>query len=190
MTVPEAPPETAPAVDAIFSRYTAMLLGTLSDRPWLEVMNEQLSALHRLVDGVSEEVLRTPEAPGKWSVLQVVAHLSDSELVQGYRTRMVLAHDAPEIQAYDQDRWATRLGYETERSSDVLEDLRAMRTRNLRLWSRLTPDELSRYGVHNERGRESLLFMLKLAAGHDLHHLRQARRILDTVGRGGGSQET
>lgn len=175
-------PETASAVDATFSRYTSMLLETLGDRPWLEVMKAQLPSLHQLVDGVPDDVLRTPEAPGKWSVLQVIAHLSDSELVQGYRTRMVLAHDAPELQAYDQDLWATRLRYSAESVTDVVEDLRALRTRNLRLWSRLAPDELSRYGMHRERGRESLHYMLRLAAGHDLHHLRQIGRILRAVG--------
>ena len=182
-------PETLPPVDPVFTRYTTMLLETLGDRPWLEVMSEQLSSLHRLVDGVSEDVLRTAEAPGKWSVVQVVAHLADSELVQGYRSRMVLAHEGPELQAYDQDRWAAGLRYENERMSDVLEDLRAMRTRNLRLWGRLTPEELSRYGVHRERGRESLLFMLKLTAGHDLHHLRQVRRVLG-IETGDGRRET
>jgi uncharacterized damage-inducible protein DinB len=173
-------PDTATVIDPAVSRYTATLLETLGDRPWFDVMSEQLTAIHQMVDGLPEEVVRARPAPGKWSVVEVIAHLADSELVMGYRTRMVLAHDAPELQAYDQALWATRLGYASEKIADVLEDLRALRARNLRLWGRLTPDELSRYGIHRERGRESILYMLQLVAGHDLHHLGQMRRILGT----------
>jgi hypothetical protein len=45
------------------------------------------------------------------------------------------------------------------------------------IWSRLTPAELLRVGLHGERGEESLDRMRRLYAGHDILHLRQLERI-------------
>ena len=42
----------------------------------------------------------------------------------------------------------------------------------------LSADELARAGVHQERGRERIDYILALTAGHDLLHLRQIRRIM------------
>jgi hypothetical protein len=54
-------------------------------------------------------VLRRPEAPGEWSVAEVLQHLADSDLITGYRIRLMLAQDNPPIPGYDQDAWARRL---------------------------------------------------------------------------------
>ena len=42
---------------------------------------------------------------------EVVQHLADSELVFGFRLRMVMAHDRPQLMGYDQDLWASQLHY-------------------------------------------------------------------------------
>jgi uncharacterized damage-inducible protein DinB len=125
--------------------------------------------------------LRRPEAPGKWSIVAVVAHLADSELVWAYRVRMVLAHDRPQIVGYDQDLWAERFQYEEADLDDALRRFRTLREADLALVRSLTPALLQRVGLHSERGEESLSHMVRLYAGHDLVHLRQIERIRSVV---------
>src|SRR5215207_5335293 len=55
-------------------------------------------------------LLRVRPEPGEWSVVELVAHLADSELISSARARWVLAEDEPDIVAYDQDAWVSRLG--------------------------------------------------------------------------------
>jgi len=166
-----------------FQAYVNSLLQALGSREPLAVMAETPEALRRTVAELSREQDGTPERPGKWSVRQVVQHLADSELVGGFRFRMVLAHDAPELPAYDQDLWADRLRYQDSELATALEDFAMLRALILRVLRRATPEDLkNRVMRHAERGDEPLGYMLRLYAGHDLVHLAQIRRIRQAIG--------
>ena len=163
---------------AAASGYVRALLDLLGPRDPLEVMAELLPWLEARLSGVPEPALRRPEAPGKWSVAHVVQHLADSDLVAGYRIRMVVAENSPPLQGYDQDQWAEVFQYDKVPLDAALDQLRSLRIANLRLWSRLTPDQLQRVGIHGERGPESAGHILRLMGAHDLVHRRQIDRIL------------
>lgn len=158
--------------------YTKALLAVLGDADPLTVQNELVPALEKLVHGLSEVDARRPEAPGKWSVLQVLQHLVDTETVYSFRVRMILAHDSPDLQGYDQDRWAERLRYHDATVAESLAEIRTLRKRNLRLFHALTPAELDRVGLHSERGPESVRHIMRMIAAHDLVHRRQVERIV------------
>ncbi len=127
--------------------------------------------------GVDERELATPESPGKWSMRHVARHLADSEIVWGWRLRLVLGQDRPRITGYDQDAWAAGLHYDTADVGESIEEFTVMRRSNLRLLSQATPQDLTRVGVHSERGEESVAHMIRMYAGHDLLHLQQVARI-------------
>ncbi len=162
--------------------YTLAVLDLLGERDPLEVLRETEDALRGVLDGLTDEERTRPEAPGKWSVRHVIQHLADSELVWGYRLRMVLAHDRPTLHGYDQDRWAERLRYDTVDADQALRDFAVLRDRNLRLLAQLADSDLERVGVHGERGEESVAHMIRLYAGHDLLHLRQIDRVRRGMG--------
>ncbi len=161
--------------------YAQGLLKRLGDREPLAAMEVLGAGVRNAFDGVPERAMRQAEAPGKWSMIEVAQHLADSEIVVGFRLRMILSHDRPEVTAYDQDLWADRLRYREARLAEVLEQLEALRAANLRIARRLTGEELRRVGVHAERGEESVGYLLRLVAGHDLVHLDQLARIRRAV---------
>ncbi len=163
-------------------QYTAAILDLLGDRDPMTVLRQTSAKLAERTKGLSRDQIRKPEAPGKWSVVAVLQHLADSDLVLGYRLRMVLAHDRPRISGYDQDLWATRLHYDEVDPALALEQFRVLREATLRLLERASPDDLDRVMVHAERGEESVKLMLRLYAGHDLLHLRQIDRIRAAIG--------
>jgi hypothetical protein len=157
--------------------YVTAILELLGDRDPMTVLRATPSALRQAIDGLSIEQLRTPERPGKWSIVHVLQHLADSDLVWGWRLRLVLAQDRPPLTGYDQDLWASRLHYEDSDPAMSLATFDALRRANLWLLERATPEDLERVGVHVERGEESLAHHCRLYAGHDLLHLNQIARI-------------
>jgi hypothetical protein len=168
----------AATASAAAAGYVRALLDLLGAQDPLAVMGEQVAWLERRTSRLDEAALRRPEAPGKWSVVHVIQHLADAELVTSFRARMVLAEAQPQLQSYDQDRWASVLRYAEVPLDLALAQLRGLRNANLRLWRTLTPEQRARAGLHSERGLESVDLMIQMMAGHDLVHRRQIDRIL------------
>jgi len=163
--------------------YVRALLDLLGSRDPLEVQEELLPWLRVRLSSLDDATLRRPERPGKWSVIEVVQHLADAELVMGFRIRMALATDRPALQGYDQDLWVQELRYREVPLQTALHQLAGVRDGNLTLARSLAPAQLQRVGIHSERGEESVGLMLRLMAGHDLVHRRQIDRILEPAAR-------
>jgi len=174
MSVFSNPASSTPSETAA---YVAALLGLLGDKDPVLVLQQTPAALEELLAPLPPEIVAKPEAPGKWGIREVIQHLADSELVGGFRLRMVMSHDRPALAGYDQDLWASRLRYQEADLRDALEQFTTLRRANLRIWQNLGPADLARVGVHGERGEESLEHIRRLYAAHDLLHLRQVERI-------------
>ena len=162
--------------------YRDALLDLLGDRDPLDVQEELIPFVrHRLrVDDAS--LLRRPEAPGKWSVLEVVGHLADTELVHRWRMRKAVAEPGSRYAAYDQDAWADRLGYREAEVPTALGELELLRAANLRWLRGLDDAAWESEAIHPERGSESVRTTVRLIAAHDIVHRRQIDRILEAVG--------
>ena len=161
--------------------YTAAVLELLGTRDPTDVLERTPDAVRGAIAGVSDARLSEPESPGKWSLRHVVQHLADSDLVWGYRVRLVLAQERPPLTGYDQDLWSDRLHYDRLPIDEALDRFTVLRRSNLRLLANATPDDLQRVGVHAERGEESVGHIIRMYAGHDLLHLRQLARIREAV---------
>ena len=121
--------------------------------------------------------MRRP-APDKWSVAEIVAHLADAELASSWRIRQILSKNAVPIQAYDQDVWAKTFDYAHRDPRQSLANFRTLREANVALLKSVPRKLWDNYGVHEERGNESISHIVRMVAGHDLNHLQQVQRIL------------
>ena len=162
--------------------YVHAVLELLGDLDPVEVLSGLRSALEHCIKGVWEDHLIKPEAEGKWSMMDTVLHLLDSEVVLGTRLRSILAEDRPTLTGYDQDLWSSSLNYDKAEFDNTLRALFGLRRFHVRLIQSLTPEQLERVGVHYSGHREeSLQKMIRLYAGHDMVHLRQLERIREAV---------
>ena len=137
--------------------------------------------LARLVEGLSSEQLSRRPAVDKWSIRELVAHLADDELVGGYRIRLILSSPGSEIQAFDQDVWSRTGRYDQADVNLSLQIYGLLRKANLVLLHSLSPEEWDLFGVHAERGAESIRDIAMYYAGHDLNHFAQIEAIRSGV---------
>jgi len=182
MTMASPDPVAAP------SEYQRLMLSLVGQDDPASVQEETPGAVHAMVATAAGDLRRRPAA-GEWSVLELVGHLGDAELVMAARYRWVLAHEEPPISAYDQDRWVDRLRHNEEDPRDLLALFEALRRANLALWRNASSSARQRVGIHSERGRESLDLMFRMIAGHDRFHLAQMDRTLTTIRVGASSAQ-
>jgi hypothetical protein len=160
--------------------YIQRMLGNTKGLDPLKVEAGTAKKLERLIEGVPASKLRKRPAPGKWSVAEILAHLADSEIVRGWRMRQILGAPGTPIQAFDQDTWAAACHYEKRDARKSLEQFRVLREANLALLKSLTKEQWKHHGMHAERGVETIEHINCMMAGHDINHLGQVERILET----------
>ena len=163
------------------SPYVTETLALLGDQDPLAILTETPAWISGRVRGLPAATLRTPEAPGKWSLTEVFAHITDAEIAFGWRMRIMLTQENPPLPGFDQGKWLTRFDYANADPTQALHTFIALRTWNLNVWRSVAPEDLARMGMHAERGPESIDRVRRMTAGHDLRHRRQIDRILKVV---------
>ena len=171
-------PSSEDKMNETAQQYTQRILGLTKDQQPLAVQRATARKLERLIKGVSTAKLRKRPAPEKWSVSEIVAHLADSELVGAFRMRLILGTPGTPIVPYDQDQWLISGHYHKRDPRKSVEQFRVLREGNLALLKSLKPEQWKHYGMHAERGRESIDKIVRMFAGHDINHLRQIEAIL------------
>ena len=158
-------------------QYMQRILGYIEGKDPLRVQQETARKLERLTKPLTRKQLTRQPEPGKWSVAQILAHLADTELVAGWRMRLVLGQNGTAIQAFDQDVWANTFNYARCDPKASLETFRVLRENNLALLKSVPKNLWKNYGMHQERGKETITHIVRMFAGHDLNHLGQVERI-------------
>lgn len=128
--------------------------------------------LRESVKGLSSEQLKARPIAGKWSTLEVVAHIADFEPVYADRFQRVAALKKPLLLAADENDFAAKLGYHDRDIEQELQFIETIRTRMAALLSRLPEESFTRQGIHSEKGLVTLEQLLQSAIGHIPHHVK------------------
>jgi uncharacterized damage-inducible protein DinB len=158
-------------------QYTQRITSYMQGKEPLEVQQETVKKLAKLIKPLSKKQLSTRPEPGKWSITEILAHLADAETVGSWRMRLVIGQDGVPIQAFDQDVWASTFDYTKRDPKLSLETFRVLRENNLRMLKALPKNLWENHGMHSERGKETIAHIVRMFAGHDLNHLAQVERI-------------
>jgi hypothetical protein len=159
-------------------QYIQRILGYIEGKDPMVVLADAPQKVERLVKGVANERLGKRPAPEKWSVTEILAHLADVEIVQGFRIRLILGSSGTPIQGFDQEVWAAYSNYASHDPALSFEGWRVTRERTLRLLKSLSPEMWESFGMHSERGKETVRRVTEMMAGHDINHYRQIDAIL------------
>jgi hypothetical protein len=118
------------------------------------------------------------DGPGGWTVLEVLCHLRDYDVIFHERAVMMLTQETPALPAYDHMALAVERNYNAQGLGTVYAHLAESRARFADFFAALTPEEWERAGVHPERGHFSMTDAALQVVTHDADHLEQITRIL------------
>jgi DinB superfamily len=150
----------------------------------LEAAEKSPKEIAAAVSGLPPQALRYKPAPDKWSILEILGHLADIEIVYAYRLRQMLADKKPVIAPMDQDEWAKQLGYMDTPAPELVALYGLNRHHNLRLLRRLKPGDLEKSAFHPEYKQEmTVATLVEKMAGHGANHLEQIERLKKEAGK-------
>jgi len=146
------------------------------------VTEEPLVALERQASTTPALLRRIPEASaghryaaGKWSVRDIVGHLSDTERVMSYRALRIARGDATPLAGFDENSYAVAAEADRRDWSGLIEEWATLRAATVALFGTFSPEAWHRRGVANGAG-VSVRALAHIIAGHERHHLE----VLDT----------
>lgn len=161
------------------AEYTARLLRYLGSKEPLSVLTSTPKKIQKLIDSSKAPYLTVRPAPQQWSVAEIIAHLADTEIVMAWRYRSIAEQSGKNIRSFDQNVWEKNGRYRQIKISESLNQFSVIRRMNIVFLKNLPSVKWNHYGIHEERGKESIAQIIKLEAGHDLNHIRQIERIID-----------
>ncbi|MFA6468325.1 MAG: DinB family protein [Bacteroidota bacterium] len=159
-------------------QYVTRILSNLEGKDSLSILKTTPQKIKRLISGVTKKKLSVQSEPGKWTVAEIVAHLADTEIVLGWRYRSIVEKNGVTLQPFEQDDWAKHGKYAQSNVEEMLELYAVVRKANVRFLLGLNKEQWQQYGMHQERGKETIAHLVNLEAGHDLNHLKQIQKIL------------
>ena len=155
--------------DPYYSRY----IDLVPDGDIVSILETQIGDTVALFDGLDEGRAGSAYEPGKWTVKEVVGHLSDTERIMAYRALRIARGDRRPIEGFDQDPYVRNANFGRHTLRTLVDELQTVRRASLALLRGLDAGDWTRRGTANnaEVTPRALAFIM---AGHELHH----RRIL------------
>ncbi|MBZ5706438.1 MAG: DinB family protein [Acidobacteriia bacterium] len=151
--------------DPYYDRYISLVPGA----DIITTLRTQLDQTTAILSAVSEEKAGYRYAPGKWSVKEVLGHLTDTERIFAYRALRIARNDRTPIEGFEQDDYVRFGPFSDCRLVDLVQEFGHVRRASLSLLRNLDENVWSRRGIANksEISVRALAFIL---AGHELHH--------------------
>jgi len=158
-------------------QYISRIVGYVEGQDAIKVQRGTAGKLKKLSSGLTSSQLKWRPEPTKWSIAEIIAHLADAEVVASWRMRSIIGENGITIQPFDQDQWASVFNYRNRDAKSSLELFRVLRENNLAMLKEIAPEVWDNYGMHLERGKESIAHLARLFAGHDTNHVLQVEGI-------------
>jgi len=136
----------------------------------LQHLADILAETEDLALSLTEEQLDYRYAPGKWTIKDVLLHLSDCERILVYRTTRIARGDKTDLPGFDQELFAANARAGERNIGSILEELKAARAATIIFLDTLDDEALDRTGTANGYPMQARLLVNHIY-GHHKHHL-------------------
>ncbi|KQR92538.1 DNA damage-inducible protein DinB [Chryseobacterium sp. Leaf180] len=153
-----------------FEKYVQRYLDLIPSENWLRELKIVEEKTVDLYSGLSEAQAIFAYAEGKWTLKEVLLHLTDTERIFQYRILAFARGEMKELPGFDEESYAEN-SFANERSvKSLLEEYQAVRKSFEIMCKTLNPSVLLNKGIAsgNEIAVETIA---KMIVGHNIHHL-------------------
>lgn len=163
-----------------YDPYYGKYISLVPDGDLIKILSAQIDETSHLLNAVTESKAGFRYAPGKWSIKEVVGHLSDAERIFSYRALRIGRGDTTPLPGFEQEDYVKGTNFDVRLLTDLVNEFRAVRQATITLLKSFDEEALRRRGVASDKPI-SVRALAYCIAGHELHHLAILRaRYLNT----------
>ena len=153
-----------------FASFYAGYVALVPEDDIMGVLTSQTADVRAIAQAVPEERETYAYAPGKWTIRQVMGHITDAERVFGHRAFCIARGEQQSMPGYDENAYMAESGCHDCPLADLVDEFAAVRAVNLAFLRKLPPEAWRRMGVANGTP-VSVTALAYMLAGHARHHL-------------------
>lgn len=143
-----------------------------------EFLNNSDKAIEVFYSSIPQEKINYAYAKGKWSITEILQHITDSERVMGMRALSFARGDKNHFPGFDQDIYHTNSSSKLD-FREKIEELVVLRKSHILMFQSFDEKQLNSSGVSSGFLR-SVKAHAYIIVGHELHHRKTiAERYLN-----------
>lgn len=137
----------------------------------IQILNGQMASTQEIFSAVTEKQAEYRYAEGKWTLSEVLGHLTDTERIMNYRILRIARGDKSPLMGFDENEYVQEASFNERTIADLLEDYQNVRRATISLLKGMPQKSLQNKGNANgfEVTVETIAYMI---AGHELHHIK------------------
>ncbi len=152
-----------------FAPYYLTYVNSVPEGDIISILSQQMEDTMLLLNDVSEEQGQFHYAPGKWSLKEVIGHITDTERIMAYRLLCIARGETLSLPGFDENKYVAHASFNQQPIEQLLANLSVVRQSTILLLKSLAAESYTRKGLANnvEMTVRALAYII---AGHALHH--------------------
>ncbi|WP_103107606.1 DinB family protein [Brevibacillus reuszeri] len=151
--------------------YYSLYIDKVTEGDLFAILVEQLKNTVALLSSLDDAQTDYRYAPGKWSVKEVLGHISETERIMCYRLLRVARGDQTPLAGFDEEAFVRTGCFHARSMTDLLEEFTSVRQATLTLLRGVPEEAWTRTGNVNN-GVLSARALAYVLAGHEKHHVQ------------------
>jgi len=154
-----------------YSLFSSHYIMSVPEDDLQEALKNQWPILEAFLDTIPEAKADYAYAPGKWTIKQLVQHMTDTERIFAHRALWIVRKASSPLTSFDENEFAKAADVSRVSLKELIEEFKAVRKSTEFLYSKLTEEELNAKGKVNDHmlSVKSTGFII---VGHFIHHKR------------------
>jgi hypothetical protein len=154
--------------------YYSTYIDRVSDGDILSTLEKQLPETLAFLRSIPASKHDHAYAPGKWTIRQIVGHLSDGERVFQYRAFRFSRGDETPVPGFDENLYVDNARFPQRSMEDLISEFEHLRLATIKMFSGIDEEGMSRRGTAND-AEISVRAIAWILAGHVDHHQQVMR---------------
>lgn len=154
-----------------YDSYYQTYINALPEFSIKQILEEQIIEIQNIFGNMNEEKGNYYYAEGKWSIKEVLGHITDTERIFSYRILSFARCEKQKIPGFDQNEYVLKGNFNNRTVKDLLEEFICLRKSNIILINSFNEEILKNIG--NANGKNVTVNALQfILAGHVHHHIK------------------